>query len=512
MFEREITEAMLEGSGEPQEADRIGAHLVVKAFDGAKISAQDLEGQHFLWRALIRSIQEFPVNPFGSASAVRQREQHFRSILQRSVLWDSKDKREVFYEAASEYGWPLQRDGHQRVSTVIKYAIEYVLHNEGPGALRRLPECDPLKGGLQHARGYFRDAFDAHPDWFVESVLARNGPTVVGGPLKCLKTHILLDLMISLASSTPFLGRWNVPCPVRVAVIAGEDTDWQLRHRVRSICKAKGLPGPELPMFLGAMGTLPNLNTPETVEELCRMICDEGVGVIAIDPLYLALGPSEDGAANPNSLYSMGRALAGFSNAIQAVGCTPIICHHFTMQSSRGINKLPELTDLAHSGVAQFARQWILVNRRGRYDPNSAVHRLRLSLGGYTHGETSDVDVSMEPRPDGLWGWEPRFAAQASEASDPSTDGKRNSRKPASKAKDQSVVLKAIHEHAGPAVARKLRDSTGLSDPKIKQALAGLLERGEIRKVPVTRTWRNQTRSFDGYEPTAPSSSRPPTG
>jgi hypothetical protein len=136
---------------------------------------------------------------------------------------------------------------------------------------------------------------------------------------------------------------------------------------------------------------------------------------------------------------------------------------------------------------------------------------MRLSLGGYTHAAMYDVDFRMEPQADGLWGWEPRFAAQPSGAADAPTE-EASPRKPSGEAKDKAAVFLAIQGHAGPAVARALRDPTKLSHARVQRALAGLLEEGTIRKVTVTRSWRKGTRSFDGYEPTAAPPSISPTG
>src|SRR5436309_1437286 len=65
-------------------------------------------------------------------------------------------------------------------------------------------------------------AESTEPDWLVEQVLAANQPMVIGGPPKALKTSLALDLAVSLATGTEFLGLFAVPRACKVAVFSGE--------------------------------------------------------------------------------------------------------------------------------------------------------------------------------------------------------------------------------------------------------------------------------------------------
>lgn len=60
------------------------------------------------------------------------------------------------------------------------------------------------------------------PEWLVEHVLAAKQPMVIGGPPKALKTSLALDLAVSLATGTKFLGTFDVPVACGVAVFSGE--------------------------------------------------------------------------------------------------------------------------------------------------------------------------------------------------------------------------------------------------------------------------------------------------
>src|SRR4051812_16710172 len=91
----------------------------------------------------------------------------------------------------------------------------------GRNGHHRKPDAPPaarfeLLDSAEFATGNYQ------PEWLVEGVLVRGQPAVVAGPSKCMKTSALVDLAVSLATGTPFLGRFDVPRPERVALVSGE--------------------------------------------------------------------------------------------------------------------------------------------------------------------------------------------------------------------------------------------------------------------------------------------------
>jgi hypothetical protein len=77
----------------------------------------------------------------------------------------------------------------------------------------------------------------------------------------------------------------------------------------------------------------------------------------------------------------VGGILAAVTDACLRAGATPVLVRHTNKSAGVGKESLA-LYDLAYSGVAEFARQWLLVNRRTEYQVGSGAHDLVLSVGG----------------------------------------------------------------------------------------------------------------------------------
>lgn len=232
--------------------------------------------------------------------------------------------------------------------------------------------------------------------WLVEGVLVRNQPAVIGGAKKSLKTSLAIDLAISLGSATPFFGRFDVPKPVNVAFMSGESGKAVVQETAKRVCAAHDCDLAQCSVDWSM--ELPNLATKIGLKELCRNLTDIYANVVFIDPLYLCL--IAGGSASASNLYEIGALLKDVATACHSAGATPILIHHSTKGSNKHVNKtssIPapmDLDDLAFAGIAELARQWILVNRRTPYDPNQHRHELLMNVGGSAgHSSCWNLDI-----------------------------------------------------------------------------------------------------------------------
>jgi Bifunctional DNA primase/polymerase, N-terminal/AAA domain len=218
------------------------------------------------------------------------------------------------------------------------------------------------------------------PDWLVEHVLVDQQPAGILGSFKTLKTSIAGDLVISLATATPFLGHFVVPQARRVGAVSGESGRHTLSLLVQRIAKARDVdPYHDLQNLVWST-EIPNLTKGIDLERLRRFILDDALQVCSLDPQYLLLAGAARDAGNA---YVMGELLAGLSQVGRDTGCTFVLVHHTSRGSSRARGfEPPELGDSAFAGTAEYLRQWICLGRRSHYEADSGRHELWVSVGG----------------------------------------------------------------------------------------------------------------------------------
>ena len=143
--------------------------------------------------------------------------------------------------------------------------------------------------------------------------------------------------------------------------------------------------------------TVPKIGDPVSMGKLERA-CDKiAGGVLVIDPTYLAL-PNID----PGNIFSQGGLLRTLDEVCQPREITIILNHHLK-KGRANVHDPPELSDLSWSGFAEWARQWILLSRRERYEPPD-VHRLWMVNGGSAgHAGFHGLDIQDQDESGRCW-------------------------------------------------------------------------------------------------------------
>ena len=75
----------------------------------------------------------------------------------------------------------------------------------------------------------------------VEGVLTKDAFGIIGGPVKSMKTGIAIDLSVSIATGSPFLGKFMVPQPKKVILCTGETRKAELKWRIERMLRSKGI-------------------------------------------------------------------------------------------------------------------------------------------------------------------------------------------------------------------------------------------------------------------------------
>ena len=363
-------------------------------------------------------------------------------------------------------------------------------------------EPNRVDGGLSLINTATFLRMDTKLTWFVKNLLVEGQPAIMGGGKKTLKTNLLIALAVAMAAARSFLGFFNVPKTLRVGVISGEAGTATIKETFLRICSAMNIEEPkELGIHWGFR--LPKLNDVRELEALAGIIRDNDLNVIILDPLYLCLltGRADLQASN---LYQVGPLLADVSQACLDAGATPILAHHTRMDKAPTYLP-PELGDLAFAGVQEFARHWLLVGRREKYEPGSGEHRLWLNVGGSAgFSGCWAMDIEEGVVRDDFTGrrWDVAVRSVTDERQRKEREQRAEKRREV--AEDRAEVAKVLRRHPDGETYTKLCDAAPISKKRVRIALDQMLEAGEVEECKVDKPAGKGVQPYDAYRLVVP--------
>jgi hypothetical protein len=318
----------------------------------------------------------------------------------------------------------------------------------------------------------FVDAVDflaeeyAH-DWLIEGVLVAKQSFMVGGKKKCLKTGVLCDLALSLATGTDFLGHFPVPQPRRVAFFSAESGKQDIQHRMATILKQKG--GRLERGYLWPSFDRPQLSDGDDLAKIGDFVARQKIDVVIVDPLYLTLLAGGDGDTAASNLYQMGTVFGNVAETIIRAGATPILCHHFK-KTVQGADL--DLDDFSMVGAAEFARQSLLIARRGEY-AGPQNNQLVVRTHGYGRGDRFSVRIDEGTIDAPAWG--------VTVEQERETIARTTRTKTQQAVGDLLLALHRLQEEKPEGVTKRaLRTELGWSGDKITRVMELALEEGSV--------------------------------
>jgi hypothetical protein len=319
---------------------------------------------------------------------------------------------------------------------------------------------------------------DLKLEWLVKNWVVAGQNLIVGGPPKCLKTSVLVDLAVSIAAGVPFLDTFEVPNPEPVLVISGESGLPVIQDLRRRVVESKKVE--PLRENLLWTDTLPTITRPEQVAKLETVIEDRGVKFAVLDPAYLAMFAA-GGGDQASNVMAMGPLLREFGKLGERTGCTLTLVHHFRKQQG-AVWREPTLQDLALSGFAEWARQWMMLSRPERYRGDGR-HQLYLEGGGAAAGASQWALHVEEGQPeDPLVGkrWEVDLI--------PWAERDRQQRAAEEEAAQQSLegdiesLLRRLRNEGEAVAETRLRRESGIPPARFNAAIIAALDSGELRR------------------------------
>ena len=352
---------------------------------------------------------------------------------------------------------------------------------------------------------------DYRREFLVKHILVRGQPGIVGALRKGLKTSVMCDLALSMASGKPFLNdpRFSVPRRLCVGFLSGESGEAAIQDTALRICAAKKISLAATRLMWGF--TLPKLSDPTEMDALREIIEEYRLEVIIIDPVYLCLltgNPTVQAA----SMFDMGPLLASVSELCLNAGCTPVLVHHFRKPSTYRNNKQsgskeadpPDLDELAFSGFGEYARQWLLLGRRKPFDPETGHHALWLIVGG-SAGFTGmyGLDVTEGKMDEHFKGrrWEPHVSSglELIEAKEEEKENRRDKGAQATKARRRGRLLEALKQFPEGRAVSPLAKLASMDTAVAEVLLAELIEEGHAERCEIVCASGPSQRTISGF-------------
>lgn len=358
-----------------------------------------------------------------------------------------------------------------------------------------LPEIPEYK---YFTAGDFEEA-EFPENYLINGILLEGQPCLLGGPKKTLKTNISIDLALSLTSETKFLGNFIVNRKCRVGLMSSESGGATIKETMLRICSEKNIQPKDQDLFF--ILTVPDLDNEVNIGMLNRLIDKCKLDVLILDPAYLMMPGIGTNAGN---LFEVGKRLEVISKIAQEKGITPVICHH-TRKNANNPNDPPELEDLSWSGFQEWARQWILLGRRYKYNPeNPGEHALWLVSGGSAgHSGQWGVDINEgEKHAHMMRTWKVDILDSENLHNENKAhknlkrENAQNAKKEADIQESREKILDFLLKTPEGETKSIIRDTIMLSTAKVTAGLQFLVESGDIVRIEV----KKEKRKYPGFK------------
>ncbi len=332
-------------------------------------------------------------------------------------------------------------------------------------------------------------------EYLIKDAMVAGQPLIIAGPQKVLKTSFLIDAAVSLASCGWFLGRLPVTRPCRVAVMTGESGLATIQETAIRVCQAAG-------KFLSDLDNLfwspdlPKFGDHLHLEALETFLTADEIEVLFIDPAYLCMPGGDAG-----NIMVQGELLRSVSELCRGLGVTMVLAHHTKKHTGRDVYSPGELSDIAWSGFAEFARQWWLITRREEYEVGTGQHKLWLSVGGSAgHSALWAVDVNEGVRSDHsarTWEVELSKPHEAAEDAEQRKEASKGAAKQKQLESDIDAILKAtasLEKCQGTKTG--IRTATGINQSRFDVAFASAIRGKHLAEIDITK---GNNRKYEGY-------------
>ena len=305
--------------------------------------------------------------------------------------------------------------------------------------------------------------------WLLRRIWPAGDYGVHAAEMKAQKSWNAVDLAVSVASGTPWLGHVPVDDPGPVLMFWGEGGDATLVRRIDAVCEHRGLDPDRLPIIVCCRS--PHLSVDEHRAILERKVAELRPRLVIVDPFYLAAR-----GANGADLYAMGALLEHPQRVCQHHGAALIVITHFNRKDGRGA------TRITGAGPAEWGRVLIAATVKSRRTDQTTTATTVITELDMIGGEIPDTTLRVTRTiraddPDDLDS--PLHLTIAVHDVDPDDDSDDDDMPPA-----RRKLLDALHAADAPRTGRQLVDHIaeqhghGLTRQTVSVELNALLDAG----------------------------------
>lgn len=227
----------------------------------------------------------------------------------------------------------------------VDTTVRSVYKREGHQAKMReeAKEKTAAKAGfaLTHIDQFMVNNADAITEWTIPEWLPDGAVAFLVAPPGSYKTWLLLDLALSLATGSPFLGQYEVNRPGPVILVQQEDHKAGIASRLAKIWHARfpfklahefgrefELPQQQVPIWVHETRSL-RLDSRESIAALGTQVAKIRPRAVLIDPLYSTLSTDD---------YMAGAAeqMLALKTLRDRYGCSFVFAHHTRKKADEG--------------------------------------------------------------------------------------------------------------------------------------------------------------------------------
>ncbi|OBG00702.1 hypothetical protein A5773_04230 [Mycobacterium sp. 852014-52450_SCH5900713] len=168
-------------------------------------------------------------------------------------------------------------------------------------------------------------------EWLVGKLLPAASLAHLIGMSQSLKSFVALDMALSLATGTPFVGsaRFGVSAPVPVIYVVGEGVRG-VSKRVRAWCQQRGIDRRRALANLTVLEGAAQLGSQRDMDDVTAKVMETGAALVVFDTQARCTVGLEE-----NSATDQGRAVARIDALMRRTGAAVLVLHHTTKADPR---------------------------------------------------------------------------------------------------------------------------------------------------------------------------------